>query len=229
MRGLILTIGILGAFASAVGCKKAPVDDTSALENPPPKLPNCPDLPELKNITLKDGTIVDVRIVKFGDTKMYFPKDIVESAFVDKQRFEGIVHTSYLKKFDPDIYAEECPGVVHELVIDGVSTWPVIAVNPKPLRIELPVAKNLQYGKGVGTIFFTSHIDPMPPRAQAMRGFFNDSFVWQSKLVVMIRGRDQDVGRWQSSKSLNAFVSWLNTPPVSRNNDAIFTPKVDSK
>jgi hypothetical protein len=32
-------------------------------ENSPPKPPNCPDLPERKNLILADGSIADVRIV----------------------------------------------------------------------------------------------------------------------------------------------------------------------
>ena len=227
--------GLLVVLAVALGgCESKPVwEDTRYLERPPPQPPHCPDLPELNNITLKDGTIADVRIVQFRNTKMYFPADLVESAFIDETGVVGgkiIRFRHYLRKYDPDIYSKECPGVVHLLVDDDAvdANWPVIEVNPSPVRVDKLPAKNVSL-EGFPGVYFTSWIDPSPPRQRALNGVWTDRFVWRSKLRVMVAARKQDVGRWQNSKSLNEFIIWLSTPPTKRNNDTIFTLKVDAQ
>jgi hypothetical protein len=75
MRGAIMA-GLLAALAQMlVGCGgKRPATQT-AQTNPPPKPPNCPDTAELRNVTLADGTIVDVRIITNGEITFYVPGD----------------------------------------------------------------------------------------------------------------------------------------------------------
>jgi hypothetical protein len=240
-------VGVLASFLALVGCDKTPVwEDTRYLERPPAKPPNCPDLPELKNVTLRDGTISDVRIVQFRETKLYFPADLIESAFIDKNRNEagfidsniigpnhqGIQNGRYdLRRFDPDIYSLECPGVVHKLVEDEdvEALWPKIVIRLSKTDSADRLIKNLQPTDSVSSVYFTAHIDPAPPRQRAMNGSWNDMFVWRSELQVMIAGRAEGVELWQHSKSLNEFITWLNTPPAARDNDAVFTLKVDDK
>ena len=238
--------GILVVMAVLLGgCDSKPVwEDTRHLERPPPQPPHCPDLPELKNITLKDGTIADVRIVQFRDTKMYFPADLVESESIDGKRdANGFIDSfivskgtegmrgrgTYLGKFDPDIYSKECPGVVHRLVEEDFGAWPIIEVSPSSLRGDQAPSKTLRYAEGFGRIYFTSHIEPVPSRLGTRYGSWNDIFIWESRLRVMVSGREGSIGRWQYSKSVNEFIGWLNTPPAKRNNDAIFTLKVDAE
>ena len=248
----VAAVGLIGLLASLAwyANKKPNYVDTRHLERPPPQPPHCPDLPELKNITLKNGAVADVRIVQFRNTKMYFPVDLVESAFIDGERdargfidshpvgkqYEGMAGGgAYLRKFDPDIYSVECPGIVHHLVENGASLWPILLINDGPLRVDRPRAKNIKYSEDIGAIFFTSHMEPNSQnraalgRFYAMRGFFNDNFVWRSELEVMVAGDKQYISRWQHSKSINEFIIWLNTPPAKRDNDTIFTLKVDEK
>jgi len=78
---MIMAISIAGALALA-GCNRAPQ------ENPPPIPPDCPDLPELKNITLKDGSIRNVRIVQFRATKLYVPANLMKSSFFDENTID---------------------------------------------------------------------------------------------------------------------------------------------
>ncbi|MEO5599017.1 MAG: hypothetical protein ABIQ66_10405 [Novosphingobium sp.] len=107
-------MGLIGMLA---GCQqKAP--EAVARGNPPPKPPNCPHLPELANLRLKDGRIADVRIFRDGDETFYIPfswfdfeakrnnagrDDPIEDYW---NHFKG---TGYV----PDVHQVECPGVVH--------------------------------------------------------------------------------------------------------------------
>lgn len=228
MKGLG-TMGLIASLLALAGCNDPKPEDTRHLENPPLKPPNCPNLPELKNVTLKDGSIADVRIVQFGSTKMYFPVDLIEANFIDGKRDpQGQLSSMYdLKKFAPDLYSGECPGVVHKLVEDGESLWPTLIINPEPLNTDRPMAKNLQFSSEIGALFITVHKEPETSRYQAMRGFFNDRFISNSNLDILLRSRDTKIGLWQRSKSLNEFLKWLETPPVRRDNEKIFALKVD--
>jgi len=105
---------ILGGCREKVG---PPPKDTSAFENPPPKLPDCPPTPELKNVTLPDGAFADVRIIQFDHTKLYFPASWLRSAFLDvKPKYRGFHSVQSLQRFDPDLHLNECPCVVHKLI-----------------------------------------------------------------------------------------------------------------
>lgn len=233
MRRLHGMIALVLGAAALAGCQeKAPVyEDTRHLERPPPQPPHCPDdLPELKNVTLKDGSVVDVRIVQFGETKMYFPADLVDSEFVDQRRNMGMfISARDLRQFDPDIYLKECPGLVHELVEDSESLWPVIMIYMQKVTFKRSPKKNIKYSRDIAGIIITVHLDPAPSRKNMMAGSWNDTFVWDDKLFLMIYTPEENRGRWQHSKSLNEFLVWLATPPAQRDNDAVFTLKVDEK
>jgi hypothetical protein len=229
VRGKVAVMGLFATLGILLGCDSKPAyEDTRHLENPPPKPPNCPDLPELKNITLKNGAVADVRIIQFRDTKMYFPVDLINSHFIDqKTRWGGFTDEHDLQKFSPDIYFKECPGIVHKLVENNYRTWPFIIVDPNPMRRDRPFAKNLRYAEGMGGVFITSNVDTQSPNTHAaMLGFFDDHFDWKSNLLIMIRTIPKYRGRWQHSKSVNEFVTWLNTPPSKRDNDALFNLEV---
>jgi len=95
--------------------------------------PNCPDLAELKNVTLKDGTVEDVRIVQFRDTKLYFPAKLMKRQFVDRRRDHqtGFIAKAALGRYTPDIYSNECAGVVHHIAdekrhVEGI--YPMIQI-----------------------------------------------------------------------------------------------------
>jgi hypothetical protein len=136
-------MGLLGLIASLGGCQQKAATSVVAKENPPPKPPNCPDLPELENLRLKDGSIADVRIFRDGDETFYIPFSWLDfearrysdqsiegnniyNSFRDgtinkdqyfvKIRESGIKYywrDRWIGKYIPDVSEIECPGVVH--------------------------------------------------------------------------------------------------------------------
>ncbi len=79
----------------------------AAARRPPPKPPNCPALPELKNITLKSGKIADVTIFRFRETVFYVPIEFQHAELPDETPPLAV------GRYTPDFARVECPGVVH--------------------------------------------------------------------------------------------------------------------
>ena len=69
----VLIMSLIGLIAGLGGCQPNDKPPMTVKENPPPKPPNCPDLPELANLRLKDGRVANVRIFQDGDEKFYIP------------------------------------------------------------------------------------------------------------------------------------------------------------
>lgn len=133
-----MALSLAGLLALLSGCDSKPAyEDTRHLESPPPKPPNCPDLPELKNVTLKDGSIADVRIIRDGGETFYIPFSWFEWEAKRRGSSKNIavkvkngeyVHKSYWDSFigfgsGYDIEQVECPGVVHEREFDYVTPF----------------------------------------------------------------------------------------------------------
>lgn len=99
---------MLLALAGLVGCSKLP-NDGRGQHQAPPQPPDCPSLPELRNLTLDDNSISDVRILTDGRSKFYVPVEWLEGLFEDTgPRLKG--DHSYV----PRLFKNECPGVVHK-------------------------------------------------------------------------------------------------------------------
>lgn len=76
LLGLRVASVISALFTLAACGEQRPYDHwhgDRTTENPPPKPPNCPALPEIASITGSDGTIVDVRIIQIDDVLFYVP------------------------------------------------------------------------------------------------------------------------------------------------------------
>jgi hypothetical protein len=127
VRGLAMALSLTGLLATLTGCNngRPPQDGSQYPANPPPKPPNCPVLPELKNIMLKDGTIADVRIIRDGDETFYIPfswlaweakktNKIHVEVSDDKYVFMPYWEANNYGRGGYDIMPVECPGVVHE-------------------------------------------------------------------------------------------------------------------
>ena len=96
-------------------------DEAAKLRNPPPKPPNCNDLPELADITLRDGSIAPVRIFRFHQTKLYIPDNWLDlEERLRNYKGEAEPPGPYrVGHFDPDLELIECPGVVHKITGGG--------------------------------------------------------------------------------------------------------------
>jgi predicted small lipoprotein YifL len=116
MRGVVV-MGLFASLLALAGCGLKS-EGTSYPENLPPKPPNCPELSELKNITLKDGSIVDVRIIRDGDETFYIPFSWFawEASQTDPEEYWNQLKSSnpYRPGIGYDIGPIACPGVVHE-------------------------------------------------------------------------------------------------------------------
>ena len=213
---------LLASFLVLLGCDHKPVyEDTRHLENPPPKPPSCPDLPELKNIALKDGSIADVRIVQFRETKLYLPGDMMAGHFLDKiYRPGGFVYKTDLQRFHVDIHSNECPGIVH--VINELA--PVIAGFGVPIGRQLRDAEDLTTGVSFALISPNSTVKESS-RREGMKT--SDAYIRFSDDVQVhyVLPTDYTMGSrgWAAYReSAMDLTRWLTTPPRNRDNDRIF-------
>jgi hypothetical protein len=233
-----MALSIAGLLSALAGCNSKPAyEDTSALENPPPKPPNCPDLPELKNVTLKDGAIADVRIVQFRDTKLYVPMKWMggdfldkvprnDAGFIDKEYLSGI-NKEYLRSINPDIHSLECPGTVHRLAGEEAHAkgmYPVIG-----LKIEDSRANVLIESPDFWSISFALNAEITNSHAlwlsqQSRKIEFNDDIVIGVRRKV---AQHADQGMRYESQSVLDFTKWLATPPAQRDDEQKFVLKLD--
>ena len=100
----------LAALCSLPACHPEPKQRTS-VEKPPPKPPHCPQSAELKNITLADGSIADVRIFHDGEQVFYVPFYWYRWQLAHYNLNEP--YQSPPGMYDPDVSDSECPGVIH--------------------------------------------------------------------------------------------------------------------
>ncbi len=229
MRGLG-TMGLIASLLALAGCNGHKPEDTRHLENPPPKPPNCPDLPELKNVTLKDGSIADVRIVQFRETKLYVPADLMRSNFIENQLRNkgGFIAESGLQQFNPDVYEVECPGIVHMV------------------RLDIQYAsKGFGLGNGIKGEY-SDNISSKSPIKNIGLFYWKETYAEESHSVpggefefasvkifpevmanynVSKYGVRQEIGspEWVVRReSVKEFARWLATPPRERDNKRIF-------
>jgi hypothetical protein len=226
VRGVIVAVSILGMLGSLMGCDSKPVyEDTSALENPPPKPPHCPDLPELANVTLKDGSIADVRIVEIADTKLYVPTAWMKSHFVDGEfrNSGGFIYKSILEWFAPDIHSVECPGVVHKFNQDktGFSFWLADFVRNE-------YQQNISPKSSLSMIsIFKRHpqdIDRLESRGE---GGVTAYVIANTGITISyVIPTNAQVGSktWGSYRdSTRRLIQWLSLAPMQRDNEMMFT------
>ncbi len=224
-------------LAALQGCDRTSQgEENRHLENPPPIPPHCPDLPELENVTLMDGTVADVRIVQFRSTKLYVPADLIRRSFYDAEDkvhklFEGsrfyIPHG--LMNFIPDMQKKECPGVIHHIRTDGnsVSKGFVLLgyglnmfgrnISPKSSII------NLQFHLIDNHEFRDNYSYPYLGYETANVKIFDDvishyNTSYKKKHRSMIGSPEWIMYR----ESVEDFSNWLTMPPRRRDNKRVF-------
>ena len=240
-----MALSLAGLFASLTGCPKSVEQERAVAANPPPKPPNCPDLPELANLRLKDGSLADVRIFRDGDETFYVPF----SWFQHWLKLHGHTPKRRNPNFRPDVEMIECPGVVHA----GQFNFATPAV-PLTKRFEITglVPPNFSTDSEIEKIMFR-HIDlrDSNPEFENTNLILSNGFatvrVRMSKGIVAtykffplneeLRASPRGGGpTWEayvsaamaSEKfntwrgSVGEFYAWLKTPPKDRYNDRIF-------
>lgn len=132
VKEAFVAFSLLSALGGLLGCGKPDADPYAWVppENPPPEQPNCPETAELASIRLVDGSYADVRIIQFGEARLYVPTPWLVGQLVDEAkskylregqdvRSEGLV-SGHFGRFSPDLYRDECPGIVHIANLEGV-------------------------------------------------------------------------------------------------------------
>lgn len=120
LLGVVFQIWKTGERRSRDWLKEQQAQQIAALR-PPPKPPNCPDLPLLSKLRLSDGSIPNVRIFKFGRTIYFVPSAwLYFSDPVPNIATGGVRNADMLGRADPDLHAVECPGVVHQITGDNM-------------------------------------------------------------------------------------------------------------
>jgi hypothetical protein len=228
VKGKVAVMGLFATLGILLGCDSKPAyEDTRHLENPPPKPPNCPDLPELKNITLKDGTIADVRIVQFRDTKLYFPTKWLDH-FSDRGKNQNsrFSNRQYLQNFSPDIHFSECPGVVHNFVYESQFERPLgyPTIDFRTPMIEFGGQVLSDDFRGIG---YTLNPDKNNQSAQFKINIYESIKLDKDIVILMIRrGLRKNILTYESQSVLD-LTKWLMTPPAQRDNDQKFVLKID--
>jgi len=228
----VVVVGLIGMLLSLSGCRaKAPLyEDTRHLENPPPTPPNCPDLPELTNVTLKDGSVADVRIIQFNDSaKLYVPASWFKG--VDKEfRPGGFIPKIYLSNFAPDIHSFECPGIIHKFIPERPNSDRVRPMISVEIRRDLAAAKNVSLGSEITNIGITTDQERQSSELSIVsNGGSHDALVYlPDGLLAFLRTKTGYRRKNVKSASLVEYVEWLKTPPAKRDNARIFMLKVDS-
>jgi hypothetical protein len=237
-------MGLLGAFLSLLGCSgKSSYDpwagDRKTL-NPPPAPPNCPQLPELANLKLQDGRIVDVRIIQVETIKLYVPHTwLPDLDFNYKYLRARPSPGSILGVYDPDLHDVECPGIVHKFVSrrkffdlgfsfvvrgpNGKSSiLPNFSLDTKIDNLSIRRLRGFDDPKYATPHMNEDAIVDWPTRDStsayinlAPRGFVG-IYPWPKRKPV-------GSAEWIKARTdVVALFDWLRTPPNRRHNDRIF-------
>lgn len=197
-------------------------------EDPPPKPPDCPPLPDLDAIRRPDGTVTDVRIIEMRGTKLYVPTRWLTDSMVRRPVPGDIPYTwnANFGRFSPGIDPEECPAVVHRLNEER---------EPFPLAFHFdrgePGVPFLfaegppQFGVGIGPVLkpVVEGVDPFlqyPEWPHALLGVVPDKIVmiydWRGGLPV-------SPAAWSASReTMLSFARWLMTEPRRRDRNPVF-------
>ena len=231
-----MTVWLSCFLALLSGCEGRP--HNSAKENPPPKPPNCPDLPELGNLKLNGGEIADVRIIQSGGLKLYIPAAWFRGKFSDSIRYKGLVPETSLGIYNPDIHEVECPGVVHEYIYRGqIFSY----ITPKIDRIRAISPLNISLDSKIDYISIGrfSNSD-FQEKSTTSANLIEDHIMdWPtadspSAVIIIEPNNVQAVYRWPKGEALGSedwkiyrdsvasFVAWLRTAPKDRDNDRLF-------
>ena len=200
---------------------KSPV--ASIPDNPPPRPPNCPDLPERENLILADGSLADVRIVRIGAVNLYIPASWARPYFlVQDAASKVVIHSSTI--LDPELHDVECPGVVHILSFDqsspAITLWAGSTRRPLPglapegdvsmvrLVADLP-DPSLSLRVVHGRLHHLPRLNPVPG-------------------LAVYLGIDAEIRTKNlQSPAIDDFVRWLALPPKRRDNARTFKWKTD--
>lgn len=236
-------MSLLGALLTLAGCGDEPTFDAWAgdrkTENPPPKPPNCPLLPELSNLTRANGSIIDVRIIQIDDVKIYAPRNW--NRWTDSDAFARKYPTtdSDLGLFDPDIHAIECPGVIHKWVskramFDLGWRFVVRRSNDSP-----SIKPNFSLETKIDGFRIIRPMSVTNPKL-ASGDVFTDKFVddgndmTRGANIVLIPNHLVGAYPWPKSKPVGSpewnaaradvieLFEWLRMPPTMRDNDRVF-------
>lgn len=237
----VIVMGLIGTLLSLTGCGGGHDrwEGDRSSENPPPKPPNCPSLPELANVTLAGGQVVDIRIIQIDDVKLYVPRSWIE--LDESANPAGILITpgSAVGRYDPDLHKTECPGVVHRWVSKrdmfdfgfrfvgrrgDEDPWilPNFTLDNKVDKLSIRRPRGLEDPKLTAPDMFKEDIIDWPT---------SDS---TSAHIVVVPHHLVGVYPWPRSKPVGSpewtraradvidLVDWLRILPTRRDNDRIF-------
>lgn len=196
---------------------------TASAEGSPPKPPDCPDLPEGKDLVLADGSIADVRIVQFGSTNLYMPTSWVRPYFFSKDPRTGTVLSGGIS-FIPELHQVECPGVVHALSLNqsgpAMTLWsskngPLPTISAGEVSMVHITADLPNPGEPLRVVYGRlNHL----PKLKPVPG------------IVVYLGIDAEIRtRNVQSPAIEDLVRWLASPPGRRDNSRAFVLKVESR
>ncbi|MGE4409752.1 MAG: hypothetical protein AB7D33_04170 [Sphingobium sp.] len=200
-------------------------------QNPPAKPPNCPDGPDLVLLKLGDGSFANVRIVQIRDTKLYVPTDWLTRYFVDYQtaKFGPAFEYELLEQFSPDIYKNECPGVVHRLNLHGATprfgtnrenfTYFGLSGNFAPREVRGSGGRLQGFSILVQAAVMTSGDEMDRPLLSSVGNYW----IKGNRDFFLLKGGPTNEARQaEYGAELRALANWLTEPPATRLNDRVF-------
>lgn len=216
-RQFLLAHALMSLLAEPVGGAFA-----AETEMNPPGRPECQQLSELANITLSDGRIAPVNIIKVRSTLLYAPKEWGGLVDVSKSDASPELYKGHMS---PNYRSDECPGVVHEFTALGSVVTFGFGFGD---FLRGQVAKNIDPRSTIHGLSFH----------RRMRADFPDKTVvdWPTPYSILVAYNDDivvliRVGRTypspkqivETEKAVRSLLDWVATPPARRNNDQVFT------
>ena len=248
-NGVGMTLGLLCALGALYGCGKERSDPYAWVPpvNPPPKPPECPETPELDDIQMADGSYADVRIIDFGEARLYVPTQWLTGQLIDRQmeRFDieaGELRESIVKrqfgKFKPDLHRNECLGIVHVANLDGIpgqfgskrnttefGLW--AAENRRNASRDPRFGDDEMNGLTVQSSIMTDGNTMNSPWTNGRSGW---SQPHPAFFITMFKGWESlaPEGKDKARAEMKRLGEWLLMPPRDRNEDEVFFKDIRS-
>lgn len=202
--------------------------ENARLDRPPPKPPACDNEERLGRIRLSDGSLADVRIVRVGSTLLFVPSKWVEQYFIDRPENQFSVYESK-ELFNPDLHQSECPGVVHDLVLQGQTPrfgnerGSVVAFylrgNFAPVAIPGTNGETRGVSIGVESSLTPNGVEKRFPRSSSVGRYW----IRPSRdFFLAVPGPAYASKESNYATELNHLGEWLMTRPGQRENERTF-------
>jgi hypothetical protein len=224
---IVIMLVVGASMAWQLGPKAKP---NGRVERPPPAPPNCLPNPNLEQLTLADGSVAEVKVIKVRNTLLYIPSKWMQRYFVDLAENKYSWY-DLRERFRPDLHDNECQGVVHELVLEGQTPrhgnnrgsaiWFDLYGNFAPIVISGTEGRTRGFGVTVEATVAPGGIEKGMPLSYGTGQYW---IMPSADFFLIKRGFNGEANSAKYEAELRRLASWLMKRPAARNNDTVFFP-----